>query len=125
MKKLEYNGIDHLNINVKNLKKSKEFYHGLFDAKVREEGKNDYGEFALLEFRNGQVIALYQKDFENRLNHFGIHIKNFNQAQQIIDQLKVKNVYNDYIVYPESRSIYIEDPDGYQIELSERFAGVR
>ncbi|PIW35462.1 MAG: VOC family protein, partial [Nitrosopumilales archaeon CG15_BIG_FIL_POST_REV_8_21_14_020_33_23] len=55
--------------------------------------------------------------------HFGFHVENFDEIMKICTSLGVKIYYDGPVQFEKSRSIYISDPNGYDIELSEVFGG--
>ena len=72
-------------------------------------------------------MALYESSHdelqENQLNHLGFNLENFDES---IDLLKGKGIelgYGGDIDYPKSKSAYITDPNGVEIELSSNFGG--
>ena len=128
---LKANGIDHLNIYVNNLKESIDFYQKIFGFKIYEKGHgfaNNYP-YAIIGESQVLMLALYENKAasdEMRLNHIGINIDNFDDALKVIEKNSVEvSLYGDkkVIEYPNSKSIYIKDPDGNEIELSSKFAG--
>ncbi len=54
-------------------------------------------------------------------NHFGLHIHNFKDVQQACKEKNVQ-IVNEY-KWEKSASVYIQDPNGYVIELAEHFGG--
>jgi catechol 2,3-dioxygenase-like lactoylglutathione lyase family enzyme len=63
-------------------------------------------------------------DNQSYINHLGFHVEEFDSVMDKINQLGVQISYGDGIIeYSDSRSVYIADPDGMQIELSENFGG--
>lgn len=130
---LNFNGIDHINMNVKNLEESISFYKKLFGFEVKESGKFSFKKvpFAIIGKSGLGMLCLYEKKElkENDKSHFahiGFNIDFIPNLIQKLKDLKVEIVnYNEsgIIDYPDSQSIYIKDPSGYEIELSKSFAG--
>ena len=63
---------------------------------------------------------------ENKIkyfNHMGLNIENFQNIQAVLEERGIEIEYGGVIDYPDSNSIYIKDPSGYEIELSEHFGG--
>lgn len=126
---LEFSHIDHLNLNVSNLVKSVDFYRQLFGLEPKEEGFSSSGNRYQIIGRSGQLmLCLYENpaavmNAKGSMNHFGIHVNDFNDAIVKIKSLGLKLLYGGINEYPDSRSLYISDPDGNEIELSERFGG--
>ena len=71
-------------------------------------------------------LCMYEKPNMQRIdgiNHFGFHIDNFDEIVQKCEQMNVKILYGGALDWEKSRSIYIEDPSGYEMELSENQGG--
>ncbi len=122
---LKVNGIDHLNMDVKNLDETIEFYKNLFGFKViKEQPEQDSkiigNEKVKLCLYEDPDLDEYEK---NGFNHFGFHIDNFDEVIQKCTDLGVEIFYGGPIKWEKSSSIYIKDPNGYEIELAEVFGG--
>ncbi len=122
---LKVNGIDHLNMDVRNLDETVEFYKNLFGFKViKEQPEQDSkiigNEKVKLCLYEDPDLDEYKK---NGFNHFGFHIDNFDEIIQKCTDLGVKIFYGGPIKWEKSSSIYIKDPNGYEIELAEVFGG--
>jgi lactoylglutathione lyase len=125
---INFNGIDHLNLTVSNLKNSIDFYNKLFGLRVFEEALYNGIPHAIIGKENGLFLCLYEAKSDlslqkNRINHFGIHINEFDKTFRKVKNSGVPINYYGIIIYPNSRSFYIEDPDGNKIELTEYFGG--
>ena len=122
---LKVNGIDHLNMDVKNLDETVEFYKNLFGFKVIKEQPEQDSKI----IGNAKVkLCLYEDPDlneykKNGFNHFGFHIDNFDEIIQKCTELGVETFYGGPIKWEKSSSIYIKDPNGYEIELAEVFGG--
>ncbi len=122
---LNTSGIDHVNLEVKNLEQSCDFWFQLLGFELLE----DMPEF------NGRIIgtkkallALYEnREFtgpaESGFNHVCFHIANFNDIEQHCKRLGITIKYDGPVQWPQSKSIYINDPNGYEIELAEVWGG--
>jgi catechol 2,3-dioxygenase-like lactoylglutathione lyase family enzyme len=60
---------------------------------------------------------------EGAIAHFGFHVENFDEIMKTCESLGVTIHYDGPVKFEKSRSIYISDPNGYDIELSEVFGG--
>jgi len=122
---LNSTGIDHLNLDVKNLDQTVEFYNKLFGFTVLKEQPEENSKI----IGNEHVkLFLYQKDefdhFEkNGFNHFGIHVINFGDIMHKCTELGIEIFYGGPIEWERSSSIYIKDPNGYKIELAKESGG--
>lgn len=114
---------DHLNLNVKNLDQTIQFYHKLFGFEVREQGEHNGNPYAIIGKERVFFLCLYERGEVSQLGHIGLHVKNFDEVEKVLKELGVK-IEIEY-EYPESRSIYINDPNGIEIELSENFGGLK
>lgn len=131
---LNVSRIDHLNMGVKNLKQTFEFYHKLFGFEVLEEGlsRMNSAPYAIIGKSGVGVLCIYERG-ENKtrkddygdiaVNHWGFHIANFEEALDAVKKLNVPYEYDGVITQGQSRSLYIEDPNGFEIELTEKVAG--
>ncbi len=122
---LRITGIDHINLNVRNLEETRRFYQQLFGFTVKKHEPEQNG---LIIGNDRVALCLYEhpeKDVaENAgFNHFGFHIDNFDEVTAACRRLGVPILYGGPVQWEKSRSIYIQDPNGYTIELSERWQG--
>jgi len=111
--------MDHVNMTVKNLEESVDFYKKLFGFEVKKEQPEDKSKI----IGNDSIkLCLYENPEmspEGGIAHFGFHIENFDEIMETCKSLGVKVYYDGPVQFEKSRSIYIEDPSGYDIELSE------
>lgn len=116
---LKATSMDHVNMTVKNLEESVEFYKKLFGFEVKKEQPEDKSKI----IGNDNIkLCLYEDPEispEGGIAHFGFHIENFDEIMETCKSLGVKVYYDGPVQFEKSRSIYIEDPSGYDIELSE------
>ena len=116
---LKATSMDHVNMTVKNLEESVEFYKKLFGFEVKKEQPEDKSKI----IGNDNIkLCLYEEPEmkpEGAIAHFGFHIENFDEIMETCKALGVKVYYDGPVQFEKSRSIYISDPSGYDIELSE------
>lgn len=136
---IKVNAIDHVNIIVNDLEESILFYHKIFNFKIMEDSRidnispNKLGTpYVIMGVKECAYLALSQSlqkgDGQNKgpihIAHFGFHVTDFDT---VITKLKAAAVTFSYgekfLEWPHSRSIYILDPNGHEIELVERFGG--
>ena len=55
--------------------------------------------------------------------HVCFSIENFEQVEEKCKEMGLEIKYGGPVVWPKSRSIYIDDPNGYEVELSEVWGG--
>jgi catechol 2,3-dioxygenase-like lactoylglutathione lyase family enzyme len=125
---LNISHVDHLNLNVSNLNDSVRFYQNLFGFKVFEQGQSSNNNpYKIIGLPNSLFLCLYENKSavqSGSLNHVGIHIMgDFEKAREDLEAIGVGVEYGGMVEYPDSRSLYISDPDGNKIELSEVFGG--
>ncbi len=111
--------IDHINMVVKDLDESVRFYSELFGFVVmKEQPEQD----SVIIGDENVKLCIYEGDSagdRNGISHFGIHVSNFDEVLEICKRLSVPVMYDGVLDWEKSRSIYIQDPNGYEIELSE------
>jgi catechol 2,3-dioxygenase-like lactoylglutathione lyase family enzyme len=120
---LNATSMDHVNMAVKNLDESVEFYKKLFGFEIKKEQPEDKSKI----IGNDNIkLCLYedpQMKPEGGIAHFGFHVENFDEILEICKSLGVKIYYDGPVQFEKSRSVYISDPSGYDIELSEVIGG--
>lgn len=122
---LKVNGIDHLNMEVINLNETVEFYNQLFGFNVLKEQPEENSKI----IGNEKVkLCLYETgDFngyaKKGLHHFGLHIENFEKVINKCTEMGIEIFYGGPLKWEKSTSIYIKEPNGYEIELTEVFGG--
>ena len=119
---LRATSIDHINMVVKSLDESVEFYGELFGFQVRKEQPD----------RNSKIIGndtiklcLYEDPSavkQGGIAHFGFAIDNFEDVVAKCEEMSIEMPYG-VIPWEKSRSVYIRDPNGYELELSEKQGG--
>ncbi len=123
---LKISNIDHMNLNVKNLNESLNFYNQLFGMEVKEQGVSESGrKFVITGLKDKLYLALYEDSHleEPHINHFGVHVENFDEVKDRLEQLGIPINYGGAVNWGKSKSIYINDPNGLEIELTEVFGG--
>jgi len=127
MNKLDATTIDHVNMKVKNLEETFEFYHDLFGFQIKQETNPNKSDVPSIIIGNDSIkLCLYEvPDMkpEGGIAHFGFHISNFNDILNKCKELGVNVLYGGTVDWEKSKSVYIVDPSGYEIELSEISGG--
>ncbi|MDH3203653.1 MAG: VOC family protein [Nitrosopumilus sp.] len=127
MTALHATSIDHVNMRVKNLDQSVQFYHNLFDFEIKQEENPNNTDVPSKIIGNDSIkLCLYEVPGmipEGGIAHFGFHISNFNEVVDKCRILGVKILYGGVVDWEQSKSVYIVDPSGYEIELSEISGG--
>jgi len=122
-KTLKASSIDHINMEVKDLEHSVKFYKNLFGFEIKKEQPEEKSKI----IGNDHIkLCLYENPemkHEGAIAHFGFHVENFDEIMKTCESLGVTIHYDGPVQFEKSRSIYISDPNGYDIELSEFFGG--
>ena len=122
MEQLTTTGIDHVNFNVKNLEESVTFYCELFGLELRKDQSEQNSKI----IGNESVkLCLYENPdqvFVKGINHVGFHISNFDDVVAKCSSMGIEMPFGE-TQWEFSRSVYIIDPDGYEVELTEVFGG--
>ncbi len=121
MTALRTRGIDHLNLQVKDLEETVRFYDRLLGFKILEDIPADNGK--IIGDENAKLALYESKSFggyEKRgFHHIGLNIENFDDVERACEELSVEVLYGGEVKWPGSRSVYIKDPNGYELELTE------
>ncbi|MEO1144060.1 MAG: VOC family protein [Cyanobacteria bacterium J06638_22] len=116
---LQATALDHVTLYVKDLRESVAFYKALFGFSL----KKDQPEYNSQIIGNDAIkLCLYEdpgKALSGGLAHFGLHIQNFSEIIEECEALGVPMPYGIVEWEEKTRSVYIIDPSGYEIELSE------
>ena len=121
MASLRSKGIDHLNLHVKNLKQSIAFYEQLLGFTELEDLPEDNGK--IIGDKSAKLAIYENADFGGHkkigLNHIGFNIENFGDVEARCKELGIEILYGGVVRWPRSQSIYVKDPNGYELELTE------
>ena len=119
--------MDHVNMKVKDLSTSVSFYKNLFGFEIKQEENPNKLEVPSKIIGNDTIkLCLYevpQMSPEGGITHFGFNIANFEEIIEKCKELDVEILYGGPIQFEKSRSIYIKDPNGYEIDLGEVAGG--
>ncbi len=117
-------GLDHLNLSINDLDKSLKFYKNLFGFELKEEGISGGQRWAILGISDTLMLALYESKEKHTyagFNHFGLVV---DHLEEFLLKANKENVKVELLIdYPKSKSAYIKDPDGIEIEISSKFGG--
>lgn len=130
---IDVKAIDHINLSVSRLERSIEFYSRVFGLEVREDGRQEKRPYAIVGRAATGYLALHERpdaaaNGRGRINHWGFVVDDFDGLSARLAELGAEVLYrrdggDGVIDYPRSRSIYVADPDGNEIELTSRFGG--
>jgi predicted enzyme related to lactoylglutathione lyase len=121
MNSLKATSIDHVNMKVKNLEQSVKFYKNLFGFEIKqEENANKLDVPSKIIGNDAIKLCMYEipdMSPEGGIAHFGFNVANFNEIIEKCEELKVEVLYGGIVDWETSKSVYIVDPSGYEIEL--------
>ncbi len=119
--------IDHINMKVKNLDESVKFYKNLFGFVIKqEENQNKIDAPSKIIGNDSIKLCLYEipdMSPEGGIAHFWFNVENFDEVISKCEELGVKILYDGVINWEKSKSVYIVDPSGYELELGEVSGG--
>jgi catechol 2,3-dioxygenase-like lactoylglutathione lyase family enzyme len=124
-------GFDHLNLTVRSLDESIAWYGRVFRFARVEEGVREGVRWAILRSRSGTgeaMLCMYERpefgeaDPEalparrlHGIRHFGLRIESEAEWQEI---LRREGLDYEETRWPRSTAWYVNDPTGYEIEVS-------
>ena len=124
---LKATSIDHINMKVKNLEQSVRFYTGLFGFETRQESNPNKADLPSKIIGNDSIkLCMYEvpdMSPEGGIAHFGFGIANFDEIIQRCAEFGAEILYGGVVDWETSRSVYIVDPSGYEVELAEISGG--
>jgi catechol-2,3-dioxygenase len=124
--------LDHLNMTVRSVDESTEWYGRVFGFESVEEG--DWGGRPWRILKSGEaMLCIYETPDRDHpsievhdhhaIKHFAFRIKDRERWAQTIEREGLRLYYGGAIDYPHSRSWYVHDPNGYEIEVAAWDAG--
>lgn len=127
---IEIKCFDHMQMDVGNLEESIDFYSKVFGFELTEVGLRASTRWAIIGNQNRLFLCMHEypegQGLSNEgleITHFGLIVDDFSTCREKLESLNVPLVYKQDIVYHSSRSIYILDPNGYKLEISEKHGG--
>lgn len=118
--------LEHINVTVRDAKKTAQLYCELFGWKIRWRGDSIYGGTTYHVGAESSYIAIYENTNSkaseestyhryNGLNHIGIVVDNLDEMEtKIVDLGYVTKSHADY---EPGRRFYFEDGNGIEIEV--------
>ena len=120
----------HTMIRVKDVEKSLDFYHKLFDMELDKKKRlDDCWLYFLKDKETGTQIELTYNDEtpENGYNigtgfgHFAFSVKSMDEFTQKLESNGYSYLYEPFdLTGKGSKIAFIKDPDGYEVEIIEK-----
>jgi catechol 2,3-dioxygenase-like lactoylglutathione lyase family enzyme len=121
--------LDHINLTVRDLAESIEWYSKIFGFKLVEQGIGSRGQswaivacndsmIVMSEYKNKQSAEEAPETAFHKIYHFGIRVSDLMSWENVVKEFRLKLFYGGVIEYPFSKSWYIHDPSGHEIEIS-------
>ena len=121
--------IDHIHLTVANLTDSMEWYKKVFGFELVESGTTSQGVRWGIVAQNDFMICMSEYSSRSpadkvynqsihQIYHFGLRISDLKKWLQIIQEKQLRLYYGGQIEYAFSKSWYIHDPSGHEIEVS-------
>jgi catechol 2,3-dioxygenase-like lactoylglutathione lyase family enzyme len=122
--------LDHLNLTVAGLEETIGWYGRVFGFEVVERDVQDGVPWAVLRVADVMLCIYEHPDREqldsaglesrsiHGLNHFSLRIGDVKEWQAIVDRESLSILYGGIVEWPHSRSWYIKDPTGHEIEVA-------
>jgi catechol 2,3-dioxygenase-like lactoylglutathione lyase family enzyme len=127
---IEIKRIDHLNMGVRDIAETENFYRDLFGFEEKERGIGKDGEpFAIIGSADRVYLCIYEygdlplPDENLFIHHFGFYVDDLALALKELEERDIELNYGCVVQQGKSRSAYITDPNGYEIELAEKLGG--
>ena len=126
---IKINRVDHLNYKVKKFDETIAFYGEHFGFKKIEGGVRMGRRWALIGIPGSFGLCIYEEPERYRdgneqyIEHFGINVENFEETKEYLKGKGLRFLYGGVVDYDNSQSIYIADPNGYEIEISKYVMG--
>lgn len=116
--RVKTSGLFHVAINVEDLDRSVKFYTDLFRIDVLRQDENmailhtPGSDDSFVLFKAGRTVA------PSGIAHFGFKVddRNFDRAMDYVKRNNIRIISNP--VRSTGRFLYIEDPDGYVVQIS-------
>ena len=120
----------HTMIRVKNIEKSLDFYIKLLDMEITEKRRlDDCWLYFLTDRESGCQLELTYNDGTRKdgyeigtgFGHFAFGIKSMDEFSEKLKKYGYEYLYEPYdLTGKGSKIAFVKDPDGYEIELSEK-----
>lgn len=123
--------LDHLNLSVTHIETSKAWYKQLFGFEEKERGVLESGvPWSIIQSEDA-MLCMYERagfvkadNLEERsaqkhtINHFAFRVRDLAAIKANVIKHNATMIY-DEVHWPNSTSIYLVDPTGYEVEVTE------
>lgn len=119
--------LDHLNMTVRNVEESADWYNRVFGFESVEAGQWSGRPWRIL--KSGEaMLCIYEAPGRDHpsvdvhdhhaIKHFAFRIKDRDAWARTVEEQGLRLYYGGVIDYPHSQSWYVHDPNGYEIEVA-------
>jgi lactoylglutathione lyase len=117
--------LDHLNMFVKNLEETIDWYKRVFGFQLVEGGSRNDVYWAIIKGGDAMLCIYERPDLHypekgtvGAVNHFGLRITDRDKWEQVVKNESLELTSDGPVRYPHSWSWYVKDPTGYEIEIA-------
>ena len=126
---MKIRNLDHVNVTVRNFDETVDWYRRVFGFELVEDKVTDRVRWGVI--RSGDaMLCIYEHPHRQYLDrfklkdrdlhgmaHFGFRITDADEWLETVERENIRILYDGEIAWPHSRSWYINDPTGYEIEV--------
>ena len=121
--------LDHINMTVRDLARSLDFYRELFGFEVQERGTREDGVPWSIVRSGSAMLCLYElpdlpsgpaypeRPVQQGMSHFALRIENGDAFARLLAEREIPLLFGGPIRWPHSTSYYLADPTGHHIEV--------
>ncbi len=121
--------LDHLNMSVRDLDETRDWYKRVFGFELVEFGTRGAMKWGILKGGDAMLCIYEYPNLErpekvasghtpHTINHFGLRITDRDKWEKTIKNERLRIEYGGEVRYPTSSSWYVIDPTGYEIEVA-------
>ncbi|MDR6676243.1 VOC family protein [Pseudomonas oryzihabitans] len=130
LEKIKISCIDHIQLDVASIEESLDFYGRVFGFETKEVGIRASTRWMTIGANQTLYLCMHEypegrgvKNNGLEITHFGILVEEFDRVLSQLREHGVQLLPNYEVQYHSSRSVYFIDPNGYKIEISEKYGG--
>lgn len=117
--------LDHLNLTVRDLQDTIDFYGRVFGFEVVERGLWNGHDWAILRSGDAMLCAYEHPELSadgredhHHVSHFGLRITDREAWEKTLAREGLPLLYGGVRAWPHSTAWYVADPTGYEIEVA-------